>query len=403
MAHIVLAWELGGGFGHLNRLLSLAQELLDAGYRVSLVARDAELARVHFRHLPIAIYQAPHIQEELPGSLAQTPAYVHVLFNVGYGDPEILGCLVRDWFYLLAELSPDLLIADHAPTALMVSRDWDIPRINYGDGFTCPAPTSPLPVLHGDISLNDVLQSEWQILGWCNQTLEQLGLSPLEWLGQIYDVDEVFLMTWPELDHLGHREQVCYHGVQPPPPRFNSQSYNAPPLQSCGMPHFFAYLKQTPWLESQLQVLSSLGVYGEVYVKDMAHSLREQYICRHEIRLLTEPADMHAVLLGTDLVISHGGHELTALCLQAGVPQLHVPLNLEQQLIARRCQQTGTSLSVEPHQFEEQLHSMLHNLRYYSDQAEQVVEKLTVSPFPLRRCLVLIDHWLQVKQAVNAD
>ncbi len=398
MAHIVLAWELGGGYGHLTRLHVVASELLDVGHKVSLIARSKQSAEAVFSNLDIPVYQSPFYNKPIPNSLEQTPAYVHVLFNVGYGHQAILNRLVSSWYELLCRLSPDMVIADHAPTALMVSRDMDIPRINYGDGFTCPAPTSPLPVLHHSITTDGAKADEAIVLGLCNQALSDQGLSPMATLGDIYQVDETFLMTFPALDHLGHREQMHYAGI------FENHSQGEPVCwPQVDGPKVFAYLKSQSHLDEQLQLLAECRLSVVVYVKDMPVALTNKYGSVEHMQLVSRPVCIGSVLEQADFVLSHGGHQLSAQCVKAGIPQVHLPLNLEQQLLAARCHKTGSSIFGENHELSSLLSTALHGLDEMFDNARRNQPQYSYARHPLQRCLTLIHHWLTVRQPVNAD
>ncbi|WP_198516983.1 hypothetical protein, partial [Sinorhizobium meliloti] len=127
--------------------------------------------------------------------------------------PGVLNRLVANWYQVLCELQPDMIITDHAPTALMVSRDMGIPRINFGDGFTCPAPEYPLSQLHESLSTDAIKSDERYVVEYCNKALAIQGISPISQLADIYQVNETFLMTLAELDHLGKRPQVFYGGI----------------------------------------------------------------------------------------------------------------------------------------------------------------------------------------------
>ena len=44
-ARVLIGWELGGGSGHIQRIVPLARSFLDAGWSVDLAVRD--LKRTH--------------------------------------------------------------------------------------------------------------------------------------------------------------------------------------------------------------------------------------------------------------------------------------------------------------------------------------------------------------------
>ena len=407
MAHIVLAWELGGGYGHLNRLRALAQGLLASGHNLTLAVRYPDAARKVFTGMDVVIVQAPFYSRALPNALEQTPAYVHVLFNVGYGHQDILNRLVAGWFFLLSRLKPDMIIADHSPTALMVSRDMNIPRINFGDGFTCPAPVSPLPVLHSAITTAEVQADECTVLDYCNQALAAQGVSPMNCLADIYKVNETFLITLPTLDHLGYKAQMHYSGV------IELQNKGVKPCwPQHQSPKIFAYLKANQSLSTILQVLADQRVSTLVYVKEIPVALKHSFEHVPSLSFSDQPLDISEVLKQASIVVSHGGHQLAAQCLLAGVPQIHIPLHLEQQLLAAKSYETASSLFGRPEEFAGMLSTVINNLSYMTAQAELFADAEHDSyRHSLGRCLALIEHWLSATKpateetfrAVNAD
>ncbi len=405
MAHIVLAWELGGGLGHLKRLQALAKELLAAGHQLTLVSRDIENTRRIFAEWPVALIPSPLHPDTFPEALEQTPAYAHILFNIGYGRPDILNEMVVRWHRLLESLAPDMLIADHAPTALMVSRDMAIPRINYGDGFTCPPPSDPLPLLYPtgaeagfdreDICLDDARTSEQQMLEHCNQALALCNCSAMEKLGDIYRVDETFLMTVPALDHLGSRTQVSYSGLLP------ADDTGLVPHWPRGSDHrnhsrlrIFVYLKMQDYTETLLDTLSSSGLSVLVYIGGLPVSLEHKYQQSETLAFAEGALSIPRVLSQSDLVVSHGGHQLSSQCLMNGVPQMHLPINLEQQLLAARCEQTGASLTGTPDAFQKLLTKARERLPHLQYQAWEQSALLASFLNPLGRCMALIEYHL---------
>ncbi|MGH6961636.1 MAG: hypothetical protein ACREE7_14230 [Dongiaceae bacterium] len=59
MSHVTLAWELGAGYGHLGRLLSVATALNHGSHRVTFIVRDLYRAQIVLDGRGFAILQAP--------------------------------------------------------------------------------------------------------------------------------------------------------------------------------------------------------------------------------------------------------------------------------------------------------------------------------------------------------
>ena len=78
-----------------------------------------------------------------------------------------------------------------------------------GTGFFCPRNEFPLSDMRPWLGngWREMRKDEDYVLHTANQALIALGASPLDYLAQLYhDVDENFLLTFPELDHFGERD-----------------------------------------------------------------------------------------------------------------------------------------------------------------------------------------------------
>jgi len=138
MAHLLLAWELGLGLGHLTPLGLLAHHLSERGHRITLALRQRRHLDALPFPLPFDVIDAPHHDGEAPGGIALS--YADMLRRCGYDRPEDALRLYRRWDALLAELKPDMVVAEHAPSALLAAHAGGLPRIAVGNGFTIPPP-----------------------------------------------------------------------------------------------------------------------------------------------------------------------------------------------------------------------------------------------------------------------
>src|SRR5690606_21825496 len=99
MSRVLLAWELGGNFAHLSRLLPLARELRRRGHEVEFVVRELPRAELviaphGFRALP-----APLWLGRTP-PLAAAPSYAGVIRRCGYHAYSALSPLAAAWLRL---------------------------------------------------------------------------------------------------------------------------------------------------------------------------------------------------------------------------------------------------------------------------------------------------------------
>ena len=120
MSTIVFAWELGGDYGHLSRLLPIALELRQRGHTPVFLVRDLLGAETLLTPHGIAALQAPLWLGRVNG-LPEPIGYPEMLMRFGYLNAQALTGVCRAWRHLFALLKPDLLVLDHAPTALLAS------------------------------------------------------------------------------------------------------------------------------------------------------------------------------------------------------------------------------------------------------------------------------------------
>ena len=187
MARIVMAWELGGGMGHVVPLSQIAQALVARGHDVHFVLRDlsgaAEALRGLARHPQVRLWQAPVWLAQLTGAPLPV-SYAELLFRAGYLDARRLSGLADAWRSLFDALQPQLLVADHAPTALLAARGRPMARALVGTGFFVPPATTPMPAFR-DWDRPDaarLAQSEARALASCNALLASWQQPPMDTL-----------------------------------------------------------------------------------------------------------------------------------------------------------------------------------------------------------------------------
>lgn len=68
----------------------------------------------------------------------ETHSYSELLSLMGHLDPAVLVGYLAAWRELFTSLSADLVIADHAPTALLAAHSLNLPACAIGTGFVLP-------------------------------------------------------------------------------------------------------------------------------------------------------------------------------------------------------------------------------------------------------------------------
>lgn len=343
MRTIALCWELGGGFGHLTSLLTVAEALHRRGDRVVLIARNLWSAATVFRSSGIDCFQAP-FRHGPAMQYEKTPSFAYILHNIGFSDSSGLTGLVMGWRSLFNLIRPSLIIADHSPTALLAARGLGLPQLVWGTGFYCPPNTSPLPILlPAPPSIKKQSETvETRVLNCANEVLAGLNAPPLERLADLYhEGTKRFLLTFQEFDHYPDRKGESYRGYWP------YLSGIEPSWPDTGGQKVFAYLKPHSGLDPILQTLIRLKAPTLVYIDQADRKL----VARFEgptLRFADGMLDLRAVGRTAALGITNGGGGITTALALSGVPQLCIPLQLEQWLVGQALERLGAGLTLTP-------------------------------------------------------
>ncbi len=372
MPTVLLAWELGGGAGHCVNLAPIAEGLAARGCSVWVAARDLTTARRIIGPSDVQYLQAPFLSGAAQSQIRPTRSFAHILHNIGFGDDAQLDVLVSAWHHLFDLVRPDVVICEHAPTALLASRRYACRRVVLGTGFFSPPAVAPMPELRYWLPPDSELAHvEAEILERVNQLLDRRHSQPLERLSQLYsDADEDFLLTFRELDHYPQREAAGYWGMWSP------SQHDVPPWPEAAGPRIFAYLKRLPSSSHMALLLASIrGVRlpSLVFVTDGNPAWLRRF---HSplLRFLTKPVDIHTVASQCDLAIHNGNAGTATALLLAGVPQLSIPLFLEQEVFSRRIADLGAAVEAtanRPEQFGIRLMTLIHQRERHREAAQK--------------------------------
>ena len=353
MPRLILAWELGGGFGHAMPLAQLAGALLARGHEVHLVWRDLSLSGAALGKLEsspdLHLWQAPVWPTTL-GGLPEPASHAEILLRAGFLDDGRLRGLVQGWRSLFTTIRPDLLLADHAPTALLASRGLEMRRALMGTGFFIPPARSPLPSFRDwePVPAARICAAEADALASCNAVLHALKCGPLNALHELFQVDEVFLLGWTELDHLTglrEREEPRVWGALPA-----LAAGATPAWPDAPGPRIFGYLKREhPSAAALLDVLRDGPWSCLLHVSGMSPEELSRW-SGGKVRIVDTLMHLPAVLAEADLVLCHANAGTVYASLAAGVPTVMLPLQAEQLLLARRVAATGAGVFLWPHE-----------------------------------------------------
>jgi UDP:flavonoid glycosyltransferase YjiC (YdhE family) len=342
MARILCAWELGSELGHLSKLRQPIAIALSLGHQVFLAARELRRVKLIMGDLPITYLQTPMKHRELaPEPLFMS--FAQMLASQCFSSVDEVEMLLRAWDSLFDLVQPELVMFEHAPTALAAAHQRRFRKLLVGSGFMVP----PLPLQARDPFapfittqrtpqvLDELRAGDARLLALINQALARLDAAPLASVADLYaQADHYFLMTVPHLDHFGQREGMHYIGVEAPRPQ------PAPQWPPGSGPKVFGYLQPMPALEQLLRDLRDAKVCALLCVRDLPARLRETY-SSDQIRFIDHLVDLAQVAREASWVINHANHNSAAVFLLAGVPQLVIPLHQEQLMAVMRLANYG--------------------------------------------------------------
>lgn len=337
MSRILLAWELGAGAGHVASMRPLAEALLARGHKVTLAAQNLRTAAAVFADIGIPVVAAP-VCPATYGGLAEPPLnFAEILMRYGYLDAPMLAALHRGWRGLIELTAAEVLVADHAPTALLAARGLPLRCAAIGNPFAVPPPVHPTPNMRPwlEVPPQRLLSSDEAVLTTINAVLPA-GVPRLGALHELFgDVVKMFVGL-PELDPYGARDAHHYLGLH------TGVSGSAPARwPEGGGARIFVYLHAGyRHLDACLSALAASGARCLVHVLGAA----EELIARHRgprVEVSAVPVDIVSASAQCDLAVCHSGLGLVNVMLGAGRPMLLLPYQLEQFLLATRVAALG--------------------------------------------------------------
>ena len=335
----MFAWELGGGLGHVTKGLLLGERLVAAGCEVSFAVRDLAATHPLLPDTHYRLFQAPVSWVRLQGA-PEPASYAELLLKTGFGHAAALHGLVRGWLTLFEADKTDLVIADHAPSALLATRCAGLPAVVFGHGFFMPSSDWPVFRTWEPVPAARTSQANAQVLAGMNACLAAFGAAPLAQLADFFDTATSFLCTAPPLDHYLDRQQPRATHVGTLWVDHVGEPARWPGQEADTRQRVFAYLRpDLPGFDQVLTALSNCGasvliVSPGIAAETAARWQSEQLVLSPRIVRLND------VARAADLVVCSGSDTLHGMAL-CGVPVLGLPMNAEQRIAAERVTATG--------------------------------------------------------------
>ena len=345
MSRVLAAWELGGNMGHIDLLLLCARALRTRGHEVHFVLRDLSRAHPRIAAEGFAMGQAP---VWLP-TMAHPPRlgnYAAVLAAAGWLDAAGLAGLMSGWNTWYDVLQPDVVITNHAPTAVLSARGRGFPVWTLGTSFEVPPRSASFPPMawwdatertRGD-------SDDMSVLPFVNQALALHHQVPLIRLTALFDGTRQALVGLRELAHYdGYAAETEFCG-----PAYVGDSGTSPVWPAGPGPRVFAYLSPThPEFRNLMSALNGLSLVTLVHAKGLSADAARR-LAGPRLRFEAQPLRMDEAAAQADIIVSHGGMGTVTAAAMAGKPQLAITTHMEQCMTGRRIASVGIGLAVNP-------------------------------------------------------
>ncbi|MDP1656992.1 MAG: UDP-glucuronosyltransferase [Hylemonella sp.] len=336
MARVLIAWELGEAFGHLARCLRLAEGLVALGHGVALVLKDVRLPAGQTTATGITVLPAPLTPHAGAGSRAPVN-YADVLNVSGFANARDVAARMSAWQGLFSLVRPDVLVADHAPTASLAARLASIPHLSIGNGFAIPPSVSPWPSIRPWETVPDqaLTTAEARLDHVLDAAQKVLGHTRAVRVRDLFGEHDI-LDTFAELDHYGARPDGRYVGPIVSVPHALRVAW-----QGREGPKVLAYLRPAvSGFQSILQALAGLDAEVLCVAPGMKPEMAKHCATRR-LRIALAPLDLPPLLEHADLAVGYGNSGFSTQAVLAGVPLAMRPRHVEQALFAHRVEALG--------------------------------------------------------------
>ncbi len=333
MPKILLAWEIGGGQGHLHLLSAIAHKLKDYGIEPVFALQNPE---IRGRSLPGKILQAPTATRRFLDDKDDDKSYffADILYIFGFSTPFLFNFHFQAWRNLINLVKPSLIIADFAP-ALVLAAKGIVPTVVVGSWFCVPPPVADFPALRPFPIPVEAINRQAQVA----ETVKQVTGFDAP-LGELLNGDRAFIYSIPELDLYSHtRPQAEYVGI-----------HCAPFPQNLGCEHGKAWSYLAPDWQNYSLVVDTLKPE-----------------CVYD--------DLKIVLKGKSLAIHHASFITSMACLLAGIPQMVFPKDMEKWHNAKALLNLGVAISAPEPLTKEGLINAIAHLPHITQNAQEQAKR----------------------------
>ncbi|WP_193188773.1 glycosyltransferase [Nisaea sediminum] len=332
MTRVLFAWELGDGFGHVNRLLPIARVLKEKGVTCAFAVRNLTVTHPVIARDGFRVFQCPLVKPYVSKEVEGKPiaSIGDVLATVGYVDPDLLAALTDGWSAIIESFDPDLIVSDYSPTAGLAAFG-ERPVVPVGDWFTLPPGNwSEFRTFKDHPNRVDPAK----LLQTVQEVQRRRGKPIPDRVPALMHGERNFVVTIPELDpYHAFRENTSSSPLSPLPA----------PATVAPSQDYFGYLSYSyPGTPKVLTALAGKDWTGEIFLRDANDEIRAAWRERG-LKIHEAPQPIEEVVARSRAVIHHGGIGTLEQVLAMGRPQCIVPRHFEQQKNGEFAGKLGTA------------------------------------------------------------
>lgn len=344
--NIIFTWEFGSGLGHYVPIVSIIKKLDKDLFNFILVLKDIEGIKKFNLSKDIIIIQAPLNNSIYNLNLL---TYSDILFSNGYYSFSNLNINVNNWCNIFDKYSPDIVICDYSPTAVLAAKIKNIKNISIGTGFFIP------PVLEKPICFNKnnekylefINKIDYDVLFAINKVFKNNNKKIIfKSVNQAVRSDFNYFRSYIELDHYKdfrqEEDKKYFIGDI-----FNNDFSHVPEWPIGPGKKIFVYLKKDYlYLKELIKELILIKLPVIIYVNELDKESDLLISNSLNIKHSKDVINICAIIKDIDLFICNGGSGAVSQVLENGKPVLLLPIFTEQNMFSENVVKIGCGLSV---------------------------------------------------------
>lgn len=377
MARFLIGWELGASSDLLLDAADIGYALLERGHEVHLAVGDpVTLATLLDLRVAAAILPAP-IPPLRPDLVMKPPkegGITDKLALQGFATATILSGLAIAWSNLLKTVAPDAVIAMGAPVLSLAARGKFKLLVTGSVETFPPVAGENLPRLHAHIAPT---VSDAQLLQNADAAARLVGARTPDDIAGLLRGDREIVYGLSQFDPYGALRREPARPLGPLPT----------PIVPASRPSMTAILDvYFPGIETLVIALTDFGKTPvHVHVRGMTRPMFAFLSQNPNVTVHAAYAEAISSIADATYVLHHASARVATACLAQGVPQVLLPVSVEQNAVADMLQRMNVGLRFEvgtnPVDIADRLLYLFRNLDMVQN-AQHTARQLAVDPRP---------------------